>query len=275
MRAVNLMPGEDRASRAIRSAGSGGIVYVLLGGLAVMVALVALWAISDNQITDRQTTLDRVSAEAEAAEARAADAAPYAAFATLARDRVETIRSLSATRFDWDHSFRELGRVLPADVWLTSLTGSSGATAEEPSPTTSAAPAPTFELAGCTGSQSKVARLMTRLRSVDGVRNVELKTSEKPDSDGDAGGDPDCPTSSSHAPKFTIVITFAVPGATKEKVDATGQVATGSPVVPGAAAPAASPGAPAQPPAPAPAAPATPPASAPKGTPPASTQSAR
>jgi Tfp pilus assembly protein PilN len=222
MRAVNLMPGDDHRSRGGRSDGTGGIVYVLLGGLAVMVALAGLWASSNNQISSRKTALDRVTIAAIAAEARAAKAAPYEAYASLADARLATVASLSSTRFDWAHSLRELSRVLPADVWLTSLDGTSGATGAAPTTTASAAPAPTFEFVGCTGTQTKVARLMARLRAVDGVRDVALKTSEKPD----AVGDKDCPANAPSDPKFTIVITFKAPGSAKDTVDAAGQVVT-------------------------------------------------
>ncbi|MGH2942680.1 MAG: PilN domain-containing protein [Solirubrobacteraceae bacterium] len=258
MRAVNLMPGDDRAARAIRAAGTGGIVYVVLGGLAVMVALVGLWASSGNQISNRQATLDRVNVEARAAETRAAEAAPYETFATLAQARVSTVKSLSATRFDWAHSLRELSRVLPDDVWLTSLSGTSGASGAAPSTTANSAPAPTFEFVGCTDTQTKVAALMARLRAVDGVRDVDLKTSEKPD----AAGDKDCPANSMSDPKFTIVIAFKAPGAAKDAVDATGQVVTDAP-----AAPATSAAAPAAATAAAPAAATTPAPSAPTSTP--------
>jgi Tfp pilus assembly protein PilN len=231
MRAVNLIPGEDRASRAARSADSGGVVYVLLGGLAVMVALACLWASSNRQISSRQATLGQITAEADAAEARAATAAPYEAFAALAQARVSTVTSLSTTRFDWAHSLHELSRVLPADVWLTSLDGSSGATGASPSTTASAAPNPTFEFVGCTGTQARVARLMARLRAVDGVRDVSLKTSEKPD----GAGDEDCPANAVSDPKFTIAIAFKVPGAEHDAVDAAGQAVADT-----AAAPATS-----------------------------------
>lgn len=225
MRAVNLMPGDVGGGRAASTVETGAIVYVLLGGLAVMVALVGLWALSGRQITEREATLTRVSAEATAAEKRAAAAAPYEVFAALARDRVATVKSLSATRFDWSHSLRELGRVLPADVWLTSIDGSSGATGAAPAPNASAAPAPTFELVGCTRSQTKVARLLARLRAVDNVRRVTLKASEKPDADAAAG---DCPASRASNPTFTIKVAFAAPGATTQELDATGQPADAS-----------------------------------------------
>ena len=130
--------------------------------------------------------------------------------------------SLSSTRFDWAHTLGEISRVLPADVWLTSMDGASGSSDAAPTATTSAAPAPTFALAGCTGSQRKVALLLARLRAVDGVRKVDLKTSAKPDGDATSAV---CPASKASNPTFEITISFAVPGAPKETLDATGQVA--------------------------------------------------
>ncbi|MEA2187769.1 MAG: hypothetical protein QOK16_2780 [Solirubrobacteraceae bacterium] len=240
MRAANLMPGEDRASRAVKSVDTGGILYVLLAGLAALVAMAAVWATANKQVGEGRAKVDRVTAQARVAEARIARAAPYQAFAALARDRVATVTSLSATRFDWAHGLREVSRVLPDDVWLTSLSGASGATSEAPSPTTSAAPAPTFELLGCTGNQAKVARLMARLRAVDGVRDVDLRTSSKPDAGSSATAD--CPAAKASNPRFTIAIAFAVPGAAKAAVDETGTVTDASAAV--SSAPAGTPAAP-------------------------------
>jgi Tfp pilus assembly protein PilN len=241
VKAVNLMPGEDRASRAAKAVGTGPIVYVLLAGLAGLVVLAAIWAIAGKQLGESRAKLDRVSVEAEVAEARTAKSAPYQAFAALARDRVGTVTSLSETRFDWAHGLREISRVLPADVWLTALTGTSGANSEAPTPTTSAAPAPTFELLGCTGNQAKVARLMARLRAVDGVREVDLRTSTKPD----GIGAEDCPANALGNPRFSIAIAFSVPGSPNAKVDETGAVAdsavAGSSPAPGGATPAPAP----------------------------------
>ena len=227
MKAVNLMPRDVRVAGG--PAGSGSGVYVLLAGLAALVAIAALWAGAHKQVGDREATLAHVTAQAAAAEKRAAAAAPYVDFAKLAETRVQTVTRLSATRFDWAHGLREVSRVLPADVWLTGLTGVSGASDGSPSPTTSAAPAPTFTLQGCTRSQAKVARLMARLRTIDGVRRVALKTSEKPDGDGDEA----CPAHRTSDPRITIAIAFAVPGGAKDTVDATGQIPASGPA-PGA-----------------------------------------
>jgi len=231
MRAVNLMPSDVR-SGASTSSGSSHGVYFLLAGLAGLVIFASLWTITGRQISDRTAALDRVTAQAAVAEKRADAAAPFEAFAKLAKDRVATVTSLSATRFDFANSLREVSRVLPADVWLTTLNGSSGAADAAPTPTTNAAPAPQFELEGCTRSQSKVARLMARLRAVNGVRLVQLRSAQKPDQQGAA----DCPANASTDPAFTIAISFKVPGAPQDDVDSTGQVA----VAAAAAAPAPS-----------------------------------
>ena len=227
MKSVNLIPRDVPEGRS--GDGSGAAVYVLLAGLAALVVVVAMWAIAGKQVDARTADLRMANARIAAAEKRAGDSAAYVAFAKLASNRVLTVTRLSTTRFDWAHAMREVSRVLPADVWLTGMNGVSGASDAAPSPATSAAPAPTLVLAGCTRSQAKVARLLARLRTVDGVRTVSLKSSEKPD----VKGDDACPANKATDPRFSISLAFVVPGAAKESVDATGQVT-------GAASPAGS-----------------------------------
>jgi Tfp pilus assembly protein PilN len=217
--AVNLMPRDRRDGRSTVQA-SGVAVYVLLAGLAALVVCAALWATANKQAGDREAKLARVTAQAAAAEQRAGSSAAYVEFERLARDRVQTVKTLSATRFDWAHAMREVGRVLPADVWLTDLNGTSGGGSKAPAATASAAPAPVITLQGCTRSQAKVARLLARLRTIDGVRKVSLKSSEKPE----AKGDENCPANRESDPRFSIAVSFAVPGGAAERVDSTGQV---------------------------------------------------
>jgi len=227
MRAVNLMPRDHRDGRPA-SQGSDVAVYVLLAGLAALVVCAAFWATANKQAGDREAKLERVTAQAAAAEQRAGRSAVYVEFQRLARDRLQTVRTLTATRFDWANAMREVGRVLPADVWLTDFSGTSGAASEPPAAGTSAAPAPVITIEGCTRSQAKVARLLARLRTVDGVRSVSLKSSEKPENDGDVG----CPANRQSDPHFTIAVAFAVPGAPADKVDGTGQVARAAATAP-------------------------------------------
>lgn len=219
MKAVNLMPVDPRTSRVQgmdRSIGS----HVVIASLALLAVFAAVWTITSRQVDTRGAELIRVNAEAQAAEKRAAGAAEYVKFTELARNRKATVMSLSATRFDWAHALHEISRVLPGDVWLMQLDGTSGASSSAPTPATSAAPAPSFELQGCTRSQADVARLMTRLRAVDRVRSVGLTSSIKPDT----GGSDQCPANRPRDPVFTIVVKFAAPGESKAAVDSTGQI---------------------------------------------------
>lgn len=156
MRAVNLMPGDSRLARGSRSRPSPNGAYLLLMALGALVVFVSLWTVASKQIDSRTAQLDKANAETRVAEQRAAASAPYQQFAELANNRKATIASLSATRFDWAHALREVSRVVPSDVWLTAIDGSSGASDAAPGPTSSAAPAPRFEMTGCTKSQAKV-----------------------------------------------------------------------------------------------------------------------
>jgi len=232
MKAVNLMP-RDARSAARAGDHSGATVYVLLAGLGALVVLAAMWATAGKQVGERTAKLERTNAAIEVAEKRAQGTAAYVTFRQLAANRIGTVKTLSTTRFDWAHAMREISRVLPADAWLTSLSGASGSSDAAPTPASSAAPAPVVTLVGCTRSQAKVARLLARLRAIDGVRRVSLKSSEKPDAKGDSA----CPANRPSDPRFSIAISFAVPGAPKAGVDSTGQVASAPAASPAGAPP--------------------------------------
>jgi Tfp pilus assembly protein PilN len=218
VRAVNLIPAEHR--RATSAAGrSGGVVYVVLGVLAVAVLLAAAYAVTGKQISDRKADADRLNAEAQAAEARAAQLGPYEQFASLSRERVATVTKLAGGRFDWSHHLREVSRLVPKGVWLKSISGTTGpgvqAEGASSNPLRGAVAAPAFEVVGCTTGHNGTALLMARLRAMDGVQRVSLSSSEKSDVDGGAGGGPgagnageDCRNGSDRIPEFNIVVFF-------------------------------------------------------------------
>ena len=41
----------------------------------------------------------------------------------MAKARVQTVRDLAGSRFDWEQALRDLSRAVPADVSLTALSG--------------------------------------------------------------------------------------------------------------------------------------------------------
>lgn len=193
MRAVNLVPAEQRQTGfdlAGRSGGVAPMIVVLLIGLAV---LAFMYGSAKHSESKSKAELATVNAEVSAEKAKAGQLAPYTSFIAMANQRVQDISGLVEARFDWSHAFHELGRVLPRDASLTSLhgqVGGSGATASSSAPATATAGAaptsatppgstPTFTISGCTTTQSEVALTLQRLRLIDGVTDVELQSSTK------------------------------------------------------------------------------------------------
>lgn len=201
MRAVNLIPAEQRSGAGGLAGRSGGAAYVLIGVVAGLAVMAVLYGTALHEASSRQAEASTLSAEAAKANAEAERLAPYTKFVTLRDERVKAVQQLANSRFDWAHSMHELGRVLPSDVSLTSVSGtmSGGAaasTAAPPAPgstavsVTSATPegaVPTFTLSGCTTSQSEVALTMDRLRLMDGVKEVSLQGSSNSSGSGSSG----------------------------------------------------------------------------------------
>lgn len=217
MRAVNLIPADLR--RGTPAGRTGSAVYLLLGALAVAVALVAAWTIAGARVTDAKNDLARVQTEADAAEQRAGQLEPYTKFASMADKRVETVSSLSRSRFNWPYALREVSRTLPENVWLAQVVGTvaPGVTVDDVATGATQAlrnalAVPAIELVGCSTGQSDVARYMARLRSVEGVTRVSLATSEKTTDNGGPGVNPDqsedCRQGNREIPKFEAVVFF-------------------------------------------------------------------
>ena len=214
MRAVNLIPGE--AGRG----GSGGASagpWVVLGVLGLLLAGVVAYVLTSNQLVDRRAELASLQTQARVVQAQAEATRPYREFAALAQARVQTVRQLGAARFDWHRAFADLARVIPDDVWLTSLLGTvttgvsvDGAGSGDTGATRSALPNPAIELSGCTTSHDGVARLISRLRLMTGVVRVALADSTKDDGGSGGGGSGgDCRYGHDRFPQFGVVVFFA------------------------------------------------------------------
>jgi len=190
MKAVNLIPSDQRRSTSAIGRSGGGAYAVLgvIGGLAIMAFL---YGSADRQVSSRRTQAASLTARAQQAQADVAQLAPYTSFIALREQRLQAVSQLVNTRFDWAHSLHELGRVLPHDASLLSLSGSVGTTtpvsasssaSTTSTAVTSATPAgtvPTFTLDGCATNQAEVALTLQRLRLVDGVSEVTLLSSVK------------------------------------------------------------------------------------------------
>jgi Tfp pilus assembly protein PilN len=189
VRAVNLLPPDLRgaskttAELSVASEASGGAgPFVVLGVLAACVAGATGYVLAGNTVKQHQAELATVTAQQQVLARRVAALKPYADFDAQAKSRTQTVRDLASARFDWQQVLGDLGRAVPANVTLSTLSGDVNAdTGSSNDPLRSAIAAPAVTIAGCAPSQTDVARLMARLRDVDGVTRVSLSKSEKPD----------------------------------------------------------------------------------------------
>ena len=230
MKAVNLIPSEERRGGSVGAGRSGGAAYIVVGAFALLAVFVLLYGMARHQVSDRDRgKLASIAAQTQRAQEAATALSPYTSFAALREQRMQAVESVVDSRFDWAHVFHELGRVLPRDASISSLEGTVGAasttgasTASAPAATTSSTTSttastaaasstppgsvPTITLAGCASSQSEVALTLQRLRLMDGVSAVNLKSSAKSETAGaGASSSGNC---AAQSPAFSVQITF-------------------------------------------------------------------
>jgi Tfp pilus assembly protein PilN len=222
MKAVNLIPSDARGGRSGAGLGTSAATYALLGVLAVLLVGVTAFVLTGNDVVKRRDELAVLQTQATAVQLQAERLHPYVEFSTLAQARVQTVRQLGAARFNWHRAFTDLSKVLPDNVWLTSLLGTvapgvtvEGAAAGATDALRSSLPNPAIELTGCTTGHEGVVRLVSRLRLLHGVQRVSLADSVKADdTGGDSGSgsgasDGDCRHGSASFPQFDVVMFFA------------------------------------------------------------------
>jgi hypothetical protein len=211
MRAVNLIPAEQRGDALLGTGRSEGAAYALLALLAGLAILALLYGIAHHQVASRRNQLASLTARAQQDEAAAAGLAPYTSFVALREQRLQAVSQLAGTRFDWAHALHEVGRVIPGGVALSALEGEAGGSSQGASASsapavaagagtvTSATPAgtvPTFTLSGCAASQPLVALMLERLRLIDDVAGATLQSSTK--GSGASGCSPRYPSFTMH-----------------------------------------------------------------------------
>ena len=215
MKAVNLIPAEQRERAGGYANRSGGVAYVFLGVLAVLALMALLYGVARHNVSNKQSEAAKLQQEAQQVQAQATTLSPYKTFISIRESREKTVRELVDSRFDWAHVLSELGRVLPVGVSIGSMEGcvtqpsttgaaetscsSGAASAKSAASTGSATPAgsiPHFTISGCALTQSIVARMLTDLKLIDGAKEVELASAAKSGTNaaGGAGsGGANCP----------------------------------------------------------------------------------
>lgn len=221
MKAVNLIPADER--RGGGGSGSGLGSYVLIGVLALVVIVAAAYTVVNRSVSDKRHELADVQARVQATSDQAQALQAYTSFSAIKDKRSETVRSLATSRFDWSHAIHELARTLPSSAWLTSMratvTPGTNVDGGVSDPLRGAVQAPAIEIVGCTTSQDKVAGVISSLRRADGVQRISLSSSEKLDAGATSSGagSDDCRNGNAHFAKFSMTLFFNAPTPTASK----------------------------------------------------------
>jgi hypothetical protein len=257
MRAVNLIPRDQRSGASVGAGRSEGAAYAVLALLVVVAGLALLYGKATRSVSSDKAKAATLTAEAQRASSQASTLAPYANFATLSEQREQAVATLVDQRFDWAHAIHEFGRVLTKDVSVNELNGTIAGSAASATPAPAPAPAaastatatpsaatpsahaaaasssvtsatpagsiPTFTIGGCATSQHAVANTIQRLRLIDGVSEVTLQSSSKGASgSASSGGSPGC-----GGPVFQMTVTFdALPSAAASAAAANSKAST-------------------------------------------------
>lgn len=180
MRPVNLIPPEERAGgrKPLRS---GPLAYIVVGALAAAVIAITALLVTESKIDDRKAEVTQLESEQASITAKAQALSAYTQFASVREQRLATVTSLADSRFDWSRVLHELSLVMPADVQLTSLTGSAA-----PGVSTAGGggvgmraqiAGPALEMVGCASGQTYVAGFIEALKGIDGVTRVGVQGS--------------------------------------------------------------------------------------------------
>jgi Tfp pilus assembly protein PilN len=220
MRAVNLIPVDNRGRSTHGATRSHGGAYAVIGLLAGLALFALLYGSARHQISTRTSKAAALEAQVQQVQTNASKLAPYSSFIALREQRLQAVSQLVDSRFDWAHTFHELGRVLPPEASITSVTGTiapAGGSASASSPpssggavasTTPPGSVPNFTITGCALNQASVALTLERLRLMDGASSVTLQSST---SGAGATSTGSCPTG---YPVFSVQIAFdALPAA--------------------------------------------------------------
>jgi Tfp pilus assembly protein PilN len=190
MRAVNLLPADHRQKKQ-RNVGAGLAKYsVALGGGVAALVVVAVLGLA---LHSASSSVKKNQAELDAVNARIAAVGHPQSMSAAVQQRISQLSTSDSSRVAWDGFMTNLARVLPEDVWLTTMSvAPTVATPVTPTTTTSSSssstppastPTPTttgptgFSIGGYTYSQSSVARLMRRLRLLPWLSDVSLQSS--------------------------------------------------------------------------------------------------
>lgn len=178
MRAVNLLPREAKRSGAFGPQNLPALLGAAVG-LFVVAVLAAGFLFQSSKVASARHALDRAKQELAAtplppSTSKAAASVP--AVVATEQPLLQAVSSALSQRIAWDRILRRFSLVLPADVWLSSLTLTTPVAATAGTNPTAATG---LQVAGTTYSYDSVARLLSRLALVPDLTGVTLANSTR------------------------------------------------------------------------------------------------
>jgi type IV pilus assembly protein PilM len=165
---------------------SARVAQVACAMVALLAAAVVYLVVLSNQVSSGRERAGSLTGKIAAAEHQAAALKPYHDFADATIARRETVASVAGTRFNWDRTLRQLAKVGPDGVWLTSAKGTLAPTTQvdgggsdgDTGGLRGALSAPALELAGCATRERSVPAYMDGLYGLTGVTDVGFSRTE-------------------------------------------------------------------------------------------------
>jgi type IV pilus assembly protein PilM len=191
VRGVNLMP-RDLAKKSTRSMPKLSPKLVPIAAMIPIAALGFLYYQGHSKVSDRQSQLTALQTQL-AAMPKPKGPQIDAALQGLQAQRASAVALVLGSRPSWDAMLADFSRVLPANVWLTTLsaktsnplstpTAIAGTTTTAAATTPTAAPTTTtptgVTISGYTYTQADVAALLARLSALPTLQNVQLQAAQ-------------------------------------------------------------------------------------------------
>lgn len=169
MRAVNLLPADAYAPKP--KLPHAPIVLAATAPVLAGALVYLGYSLEHTKVSDRRIGLDIVQSQVQALSPSQALVSQLSQVASQRALRQHELSDALGLQQPWDVSLDQIGRVLPANAWLTSLTASS------PTPLAAAgtgASTAAWTIQGYTYAMSDVAAVLARLSLVPSLENVQL-----------------------------------------------------------------------------------------------------
>jgi Tfp pilus assembly protein PilN len=187
MRAVNLLPVDERAGARAVATGRLNPLHAIAGvGAVVIVVLLGMWAMARHDASTAREAEAAATARTATAQAQVSRLQPVVALDRRRESRETAVVALAQGRTDWAMVLQSVAGALPRQVGITQLSAQAvGATASGSGGTVPAGLGGQGSVAinGCADTQRRVARTLVALRRLPQVADVALNQT----SDGSKG----------------------------------------------------------------------------------------